>query len=296
MNLWVFETLMVEIIGASFELFELGNLHIKEKWANPIFINGFIRFPYSRSAGGEIGAVPEISAERIQISTQIRQFHPLGCKSIRNPKSTINNPGRKLREITEMLRHLPMKSMIRRPSLSLPDGLLKNTSPYGHRMGSKAAEMAPVSEFESPKLKITGKSQSGEAIAGETPTTTWKIKNADITIAGNSIFVLQLIFGGRFFKFRNPFRMCCIYTSHLLSECFTFATLSLSLYLFLHYLLRRSAAMARASVAVLREQTFLTFAYDVGGSEKFGWIRTVGYGSWSCGCDEVGESRRIFQR
>ena len=48
--------------------------------------------------------------------------------------------------------YVPMKSMSTRPSESLPAGLWKNESPYGAIMGSNAADIPPVSEFESPKL------------------------------------------------------------------------------------------------------------------------------------------------
>lgn len=149
-----------------------------------------------------------------------------------------------------MLGQLPMKSMIRRPSLSLPDGLLKNTSPYGHRMGSKAAEMAPVSEFESPKLKTTGKSQSGEANAK----VTCKTKNANTTFAGNSISVPQMlptaVFEIQEEGFSN-FAMCLVCFT-LIHHFHRVRASHLPLSLSLHYLLRRSAAMARAS-AVPRE-------------------------------------------
>lgn len=56
-----------------------------------------------------------------------------------------------------------MKSIVRRPSLSLPVGLWKKLRPYGGLIGSKEADMPPVSEFESPKLYIAGKSQGSKA-------------------------------------------------------------------------------------------------------------------------------------
>lgn len=55
--------------------------------------------------------------------------------------------------------HLPMKSITRRPSLNRPAGEWKNVSPLGGGAGLKAAEMPPVSEFESPKLNMAGKLQ-----------------------------------------------------------------------------------------------------------------------------------------
>lgn len=50
-----------------------------------------------------------------------------------------------------------MKSMIRRPSEYLPEGIPKKVSPYGVRSGPKTADNAPVSEFESPRLITAGK-------------------------------------------------------------------------------------------------------------------------------------------
>lgn len=47
---------------------------------------------------------------------------------------------------------LPMKSIISRPSQTLPAGFRKKVSPLGHWRGKMAADIAPVSEFESPKL------------------------------------------------------------------------------------------------------------------------------------------------
>lgn len=51
---------------------------------------------------------------------------------------------------------LPMKSMTRRPSQNLPEATPKKVSPLGESSCSRAAERAPVSEFESPKLYIAG--------------------------------------------------------------------------------------------------------------------------------------------
>lgn len=42
--------------------------------------------------------------------------------------------------------------MMRRPSDSLPAGRPKKLPPYGGGMGPNAADIPPVSEFESPKL------------------------------------------------------------------------------------------------------------------------------------------------
>lgn len=52
-----------------------------------------------------------------------------------------------------------MKSMMRRPSEYLPAGIPKKVSPLGGGAGPKAADNPPVSELESPKLKMAGKSQ-----------------------------------------------------------------------------------------------------------------------------------------
>ena len=48
--------------------------------------------------------------------------------------------------------------MMSRPSQALPEGCPKKVSPLGAWIFDKAAEMPPVSEFESPKLYIAGKS------------------------------------------------------------------------------------------------------------------------------------------
>ena len=57
-----------------------------------------------------------------------------------------------------LLPYLPIKSMMSRPSQALPEGCPKKVSPLGVWISDKAAEMPPVSEFESPKLYIAGKS------------------------------------------------------------------------------------------------------------------------------------------
>lgn len=49
-----------------------------------------------------------------------------------------------------------MKSMMSRPSENLPEGLPKKVSTYGRGIRSKAADLPPVSEFESPKLYMVG--------------------------------------------------------------------------------------------------------------------------------------------
>ena len=51
---------------------------------------------------------------------------------------------------------LPMKSRTSRPSQNLPAGLPKKLSPFGGRTSNSAADIAPVSEFESPKLYTAG--------------------------------------------------------------------------------------------------------------------------------------------
>lgn len=50
-----------------------------------------------------------------------------------------------------------MKSMTRRPSQYRPAGEPKKEEPWGGPAWPKAAERPPVSELESPKLKIAGK-------------------------------------------------------------------------------------------------------------------------------------------
>lgn len=52
-----------------------------------------------------------------------------------------------------------MKSRINFPSQGRPEGLPKKVTPLGGGTRWKAADMPPVSEFESPKLKIAGKLQ-----------------------------------------------------------------------------------------------------------------------------------------
>ncbi|KAK4785714.1 hypothetical protein SAY86_002403 [Trapa natans] len=52
-----------------------------------------------------------------------------------------------------------MKSRINFPSQYRPEGLSKNVTPLGGGSRRKAADRPPVSEFESPKLKIAGKLQ-----------------------------------------------------------------------------------------------------------------------------------------
>ena len=53
----------------------------------------------------------------------------------------------------------PIKSMTSCPSQNLPEGLPKKVSPLGEGSRSYAADLPPVSEFESPKLNIAGKLQ-----------------------------------------------------------------------------------------------------------------------------------------
>lgn len=52
-----------------------------------------------------------------------------------------------------------MKSMIRRPSQALPAGTRKYVSPFGHGVGPIDTDRPPVSELESPKLKMAGNLQ-----------------------------------------------------------------------------------------------------------------------------------------
>lgn len=52
--------------------------------------------------------------------------------------------------------------MMSRPSHCLPEGWPKKVSPFGEVTSSMAADLPPVSEFESPKLYIAGKSHGLE--------------------------------------------------------------------------------------------------------------------------------------
>nr|GLL35379.1 hypothetical protein GW17_00061824 [Ipomoea trifida]GMD47021.1 nitrate transporter [Ipomoea batatas] len=52
-----------------------------------------------------------------------------------------------------------MKSRMRRPSQKRPAGAPKKVSPLGGGAWPNAAERPPVSELESPKLKMAGKVQ-----------------------------------------------------------------------------------------------------------------------------------------
>jgi hypothetical protein len=54
---------------------------------------------------------------------------------------------------------LQIKSIISLPSQYLPAGMSKYVSPLGKLGGVKEAANPPVSELESPKLKIAGNSQ-----------------------------------------------------------------------------------------------------------------------------------------
>lgn len=58
--------------------------------------------------------------------------------------------------------YVPMKSIISRPSENRPAGAWKKVSPLGKGACPKAADSPPVSEFESPKLKMAGKLQGPE--------------------------------------------------------------------------------------------------------------------------------------
>ena len=54
----------------------------------------------------------------------------------------------------ENMDDLLMKSKIKRPLQALPEALPKKVSPLGRVISLMAAERPPVSELESPKLKI----------------------------------------------------------------------------------------------------------------------------------------------
>lgn len=64
----------------------------------------------------------------------------------------------------EIVWKLPKKSTMSRPSQYLPEGLPKKVIPLGKGTRPNAADTAPVSEFESPKLKIAGKWQSFDCL------------------------------------------------------------------------------------------------------------------------------------
>ena len=84
-----------------------------------------------------------------------------------------------------------------RPSQPLPDGLPKNVSPFGGGTAWKAADIHPVSEFESPKLYMAGKPQPLGA-PPLTPTPICPTTNATTshpntqTPAGESIEIAQI--------------------------------------------------------------------------------------------------------
>ena len=56
-------TFLVEVLRACLELFELNNLHIKRKWANPIFKNGFILPSNGGSSCCKICSMPVICSK-----------------------------------------------------------------------------------------------------------------------------------------------------------------------------------------------------------------------------------------
>lgn len=59
----------------------------------------------------------------------------------------------------EFSNYLPIKSTIRRPSQALPEGCPKKVMPLGDSITLNAADIPPVSEFESPKLYTAGNRQ-----------------------------------------------------------------------------------------------------------------------------------------
>lgn len=79
---------------------------------------------------------------------------------------------------------VPMKSMVRRPSLYRPTGMPKKVRPKGGGTAEKRAESAPVSELESPKLKIAGKSHEGsERALAESCSTSTEHINTNLVVA-----------------------------------------------------------------------------------------------------------------
>lgn len=65
--------------------------------------------------------------------------------------------------VLKKVKTVPIKSMSKRPSQYLPDGLRKYVSPFGGGNCPSTADNPPVSEFELPKLKIAGKSHATAA-------------------------------------------------------------------------------------------------------------------------------------
>lgn len=72
--------------------------------------------------------------------------------------------------------------MVRRPSLHRPTGMPKNVWPKGSGNDMKRADIPPVSELESPKLKIAGKLQSACALR-ESCSTSIKGSNVNLVVA-----------------------------------------------------------------------------------------------------------------
>lgn len=83
--------------------------------------------------------------------------------------------------------------MMRRPSEARPAGWWKKVSPEGEAIGKKAAAMHPVSELESPKLKIAGKSQEAKDFRSShcTPLVTTRRTTHD-TIIPSPIFSILI--------------------------------------------------------------------------------------------------------
>lgn len=77
------------------------------------------------------------------------------------------------------------------PSQARPEGFLKKVMPLGGYDAGKAAQKPPVSEFESPKLKIALNSHLGSVESAEPAINTTKI-TVNVEISGADSFIFQL--------------------------------------------------------------------------------------------------------
>lgn len=77
------------------------------------------------------------------------------------------------------------------PSQARPEGFLKKVMPLGGYGAGKAAQKPPVSEFESPKLKIALNSHLGSVENAETSINTMKI-TVTLEISGAESLIFQL--------------------------------------------------------------------------------------------------------
>ena len=77
------------------------------------------------------------------------------------------------------------------PSQARPEGFLKKVMPLGGYGAGKAAQKPPVSEFESPKLKIALNSHLGSVEIAETAINAMKTTE-NLQICGGESFIFQL--------------------------------------------------------------------------------------------------------